>query len=59
MFYQSGAQDLSEKDKEQYKQELTRIMQQHYNFPRCARLEYSPNKLTASTFVLAKNENAM
>lgn len=33
MFYQSGAQDLSQEDKKQYKAELQSIMQQHYNFP--------------------------
>jgi hypothetical protein len=34
MFYQSGEQELSVEDKRQYKAELQRIMQQHFNFPR-------------------------
>lgn len=33
MFYQSGEQELSVEDKRQYKAELQRIMQQHFNFP--------------------------
>ena len=33
MFYQSGAQDLSLKDKMQFKIELQHIMQQHFNSP--------------------------
>lgn len=38
MFYQSGAQDLSLKDKMQFKVELQRMMQQHSNSPRCTLL---------------------
>ena len=34
MFFQAGPQDLSATDKANYKQELTRLVEQHFNFPR-------------------------
>ena len=34
MFFQTGEQDLSAQDKANYKQELTNLIEQHFNFPR-------------------------
>lgn len=34
MFYQSGEQELSEKDKQNFRRELEHIMMQHINSPR-------------------------
>ena len=46
MFYQAGPQDLSLADKMQFKVELQRIMQQHFNHPwYCMRVLYTWHSL--------------